>query len=154
MDFAQITRRAFIWSVAKYTSWLLALILSHSHTLFLQRKHAFFLSILSLLCHPIKKNNLDFAVFSHSSPGVHVWAWRNHHRFESKHTNIHERDKRWIYIIYHIWAKLSVCLYFFSEHGFKLLKNKLRGALLWTHDRKVFNMRHIFRSFCRQHIEK
>lgn len=39
------------------------------------------------------------AIDLHSLPRVHSGAQRNRHLFESKHTNIHDRE-RWIYIIH------------------------------------------------------
>lgn len=156
MDFSQITRRAFIWSVAKYTSWLLALVLSHSLTHsppLLGHKCSFFLSILSFPHRLTEKTIwiITSAVSSHSLAGAHCRERRNHHLFESKHTNIHERERERDGYTSYMGHTISLFIF--------LPRTWLRASQKETKRSTSLNlwqksMRHIFRSYCRQHIKK
>lgn len=113
MDFSQITRRAFIWSIAKYISWLLALILFQSYTL----KHAVFLSILSFSHQFIRKKSS----LNHLQLVYLEFIVENGETVASLSPNILTyMSERWMYMLYE--PKVTVSLYFFSEHGFKLFE--------------------------------
>lgn len=129
MDFSQITRRAFIWSIAKYISWLLALILSHSHIL----KRCFSPSFHFLISWLKNRSWNMTAIPSHSLPWVHSRQWRTHHLiYPSIQT---EMRNRWIYILYE--PKLSLVNMSSHNMASSLLKINKRGALIWIHGRKV-----------------
>lgn len=88
MDFSQITRRAFIWSIAKYISWLLPSF-THIHSLS-ETNTPFFSS--PPFCLLIDKNNVDHSDFTFTHLDFILENGKNHHFITSKHTNIQEGE--------------------------------------------------------------